>query len=160
MTGTREHLLPVRVYLEDTDAQGFVYHANYLRFFERARSEILDAAGYPMGDIAAGSHRFVVDELRIRFRAPARLGERLDIRTRVERSSGYRVIFRQEATKAADAATLATADVDVVSLDPNGTLQELPASLSAIWTAGGSGAPGRHLGRGPTAESVGGSKRP
>lgn len=138
MTEAREHLLSVRVYLEDTDAQGFVYHANYLRFFERARSEILDAAGYPMGDIAA-SHRFVVYEMRIRFRAPGRLGERLAIRTRVERSSGYRVVFRQEATRVADAATLATTDVDVVSLDPNGNLQELPASLSAIWTAGAGG---------------------
>jgi acyl-CoA thioester hydrolase len=136
MTGTREHLLSVRVYLEDTDAQGFVYHANYLRFFERARSEILDAAGYPMGDIAAGTHRFVVYETRIRFRAPARLGERLEIRTRVERSSGYRVVFHQEATRASDAATIATADVDVVSLDPSGNLQELPGSLSSLWTAG------------------------
>jgi len=80
--------------------------------------------------------RFVVYEMRIRFRAPARLGERLDIRTRVERSSGYHVVFHQEATRAADAATIATADVDVVSLDPNGNLQELPESLSAIWTAG------------------------
>jgi acyl-CoA thioesterase FadM len=67
-----------------------------------------------MGDIAAGSHRFVVYEIRIRFRAPARLGERLDIRTRVERSSGYRVVFHQEATRAADAATIASADVDAV----------------------------------------------
>ncbi|HEX9186207.1 MAG TPA: YbgC/FadM family acyl-CoA thioesterase [Vicinamibacteria bacterium] len=137
MTVAREHVLSVRVYLEDTDAQGFVYHASYLRFFERARSEVLDAAGYPMGDIAAGSHRFVVYEMRIRFRTPARLGERLGIRTRVARSSGYRVTFHQEATRALDAATLATAEVDVVSLDPNGKLQELPASLSAIWTAAG-----------------------
>jgi len=139
MTDAREHVLSVRVYLEDTDAQGFVYHANYLRFFERARSEILDAAGYPMGDIAAGSHRFVVYEMRIRFRTPARLGDRLDIRTRVERSSGYSVIFHQKATRAADAATLATADVDVVSLDPSGKLQEFPPSLSAIWTPGAGG---------------------
>ena len=64
------HVLPVRVYLEDTDAQGFVYHANYLRFFERARSEILDAAGYPMREIAEGSHRFVVYDMTIRFRTP------------------------------------------------------------------------------------------
>lgn len=139
MTDAREHVLSVRVYLEDTDAQGFVYHANYLRFFERARSEILDAAGYPMGDIAAGSHRFVVYEMRVRFRTPAHLGDRLDIRTRVERSSGYRLVFHQEATRAADAATLATADVDVVSLDPSGKLQELPPSLSAIWTVGAGG---------------------
>lgn len=129
------HVLPVRVYLEDTDAQGFVYHANYLRFFERARSEILDAAGYPMREIAEGSHRFVVYDMKIRFRTPARLGDRLEIRTRVERTSGYRVTFRHEATRAGDPTTLATADVDVVSLDASGKLQELPAALSAIWTA-------------------------
>ncbi len=128
-----EHVLPVRVYLEDTDAQGFVYHANYLRFFERARSEILDAAGYPMREIAEGSHRFVVYDMKIRFRTPARLGERLEIRTRAERTSGYRVTFRHEATRAGDPTTLASADVDVVALDGSGKLQELPDALSAIW---------------------------
>lgn len=135
MSESPQHVLPVRVYLEDTDAQGFVYHANYLRFFERARSEILDGAGYPMHEIAEGSHRFVVYDMKIRFRTPARLGERLEIRTGVERTSGYRVTFRQEATRAGDATTLATAEVDVVSLDASGKLQELPAALSAIWTA-------------------------
>lgn len=134
MAEAREHLLPLRVYLEDTDAQGFVYHASYLRFFERARSEILDAAGYPMRDLASGTHRFVVYEMRVRFRTPARLGDRLEIRTRVERTSGYRVTFRQEARRESDPATLATADVDVVSLDANGKLQELPASLSGVWS--------------------------
>ena len=135
MSESPQHVLPVRVYLEDTDAQGFVYPANYLRFFERARSEILDGAGYPMHEIAEGSHRFVVYDMKIRFRTPARLGERLEIRTGVERTSGYRVTFRQEATRAGDATTLATAEVDVVSLDASGKLQELPAALSAIWTA-------------------------
>jgi tol-pal system-associated acyl-CoA thioesterase len=129
MAIAREHVLPVRVYLEDTDAQGFVYHANYLRFFERARSEILDAAGYPMRDLADGTHRYVVYEMRIRFRTPARLGDRLEVRTRVERSSGYRVTFRQEAARAGDATTLASADVDVVALDAHGKLQELPPGL-------------------------------
>ncbi len=139
MPEPREHLLPVRVYLEDTDAQGFVYHANYLRFFERARSEILDASGYPMRDIAAGSHRFVVYEMRVRFRTPARLGDRLEIRTHVERSSGYRVTFRQEAREAGGATALASADVDVVSLDADGNLQELPPTLAAIWATGPQG---------------------
>ena len=129
MAIAREHVLPVRVYLEDTDAQGFAYHASYLRFFERARSEMLDAAGYPMRDIADGTHRYVVYEMRIRFRTPARLGDRLEVRTRVERSSGYRVTFHQEAARAGDATTLAAADVDVVALDANGKLQELPPEL-------------------------------
>ncbi len=133
MATTREHVLPVRVYLEDTDAQGLVYHANYLRFFERARSEILDAVGYPMYDIAGGSHRFVVYEMKIRYRQPARLGDRLEIRTQVRRSSGYRVTFRQEARKAGESAALVTADVEVVSLDQVGKLLELPAALSPLF---------------------------
>jgi acyl-CoA thioesterase FadM len=90
-----------------------------------------------MHEIAQGSHRFVVYEMRIRFRTPARLGERLEIRTGVERTSGYRVTFRQQATRAGGSTTLANADVDVVSLDASGMLQELPAELSPIWTAGG-----------------------
>ena len=129
MAIAREHVLPVRVYLEDTDAQGFAYHASYLRFFERARSEMLDAAGYPMRDVADGTHRYVVYEMRIRFRTPARLGDRLEVRTRVERSSGYRVTFHQEAARAGDATTLAAAEVDVVALDSKGKLQELPPEL-------------------------------
>ena len=136
MATTREHLLTVRVYLEDTDAQGFVYHASYLRFFERARSEILDSIGYPMRDIAEGSHRFVVYEMKIRYRQPARLGDRLEIKTQVQRSSGYRITFRQEATKAGESSALVTAEVEVVSLDARGELLELPPALSALFAPG------------------------
>jgi acyl-CoA thioester hydrolase len=132
MTPPSEHVLAVRVYLEDTDAQGSVYHASYLRFFERARSEILDASGYPMREIAEGSHRFVVYEIKVRYRQPARLGDRLEIRTRVQRSSGYRITFRQEATKAGESAPLVTADVEVVSVDEHGQLRELPPALMSL----------------------------
>jgi len=128
------HVLPVRVYLEDTDAQGLVYHASYLRFFERARSEILDSMGYPMRDIAGGSHRFVVYEMKIRYRQPARLGDRLEIRSQVQRSSGYRITFRQEAALAGETQPLVTAEVEVVSLDERGELLELPSTLVALLT--------------------------
>ncbi len=133
---TREHVLPVRVYLEDTDAQGFVYHASYLRFFERARSEILDSIGYPMRDIAEGSHRFVVYELKIRYRQPARLGDRLEVRSQLRRSSGYRITFRQEVAPAGSSQALVTAEVEVVSLDERGKLLELPSALSALFEPG------------------------
>jgi tol-pal system-associated acyl-CoA thioesterase len=132
LADTPAHLLSVRVYLEDTDAQGVVYHTNYLRFFERARSEILDSIGYPMRDIAEGSHRFVVYEMKIRYHRPAHLGDRLEIRTKVERSSGYRIIFRQEATFTGDSSPLVTAEVHVVSLDGRGELQELPAAMAVL----------------------------
>ena len=137
MADLREHILPVRVYLEDTDAQGFVYHASYLRFFERARSEILDSIGYPMREIAEGSHRFVVYEMKIRYHRPARLGDRLEIRTVVQRSSGYRITFLQQVTKDGEPATLVKAEVEVVSLDERGELLELPEALSVLWEARG-----------------------
>ncbi len=132
MTISNEHVLPVRVYLEDTDAQGIVYHANYLRFFERARSEILDAIGYPLRDIAEGSHRFVVYEIKVRYHRPARLGDRIDIKTQARRSSGYRITFRQQVTQAGESSPLVTAEVHVVSLDERGELRELPPELSAL----------------------------
>ncbi len=136
MATPREHQLSVRVYLEDTDAQGVVYHASYLRFFERARSEVLDAAGYAMRDIAFRSHRFVVYEMKLKFRAAARLGDHLVIRTLVERPSPYRMTFRQQATKTGEAAALVTAEVDVVALDAQGNILELPPELSVLWAAG------------------------
>jgi acyl-CoA thioester hydrolase len=136
MTGPTTHTLPIRAYLEDTDAQGFVYHASYLRFFERARSEILDSIGYPMRDIAEGSHRFVVYEMKIRYHKPARLGDRLEIKTEVQRSSGYRLTFRQQATRASESSALVRAEVEVVSLDAQGELLELPEALSVLWETG------------------------
>jgi tol-pal system-associated acyl-CoA thioesterase len=133
MTTPRERALPVRVYLEDTDAQGVVYHTSYLRFFERARSEILDSLGYPMREIAEGSHRFVVYEMKVRYHRPARLGDRLEIRTGVQRSSGYRITFQQRATLAEDSSVLVKAEIEVVCLDERGELLELPASLASLW---------------------------
>ena len=89
-----------------------------------------------MRDIAEGSHRFVVYEMKIRYRQPARLGDRLEIKTQVQRSSGYRITFRQEVTKAGESSALVTAEVEVVSLDARGELLELPPSLSALFGPG------------------------
>jgi acyl-CoA thioester hydrolase len=131
-TPPQVHEIAVRVYLEDTDAQGFVYHANYLRFFERARSEILDGIGYPMREIAEGSHRFVVYEIKLSYKRPARLGDWLRITSVAERTSGYRIVFRQEVRKDGEPAALVTAEVHVVSLDAQGELRELPAALTVL----------------------------
>jgi len=76
------HLFPVRVYFEDTDLSGVVYHANYLRWFERARSDMLrlleidQRAAYE-----AGAGAYAVSELTIRYLAPARLDDVVTIRT-------------------------------------------------------------------------------
>ncbi len=76
----REFHWPVRVYWEDTDAGGVVYHASYLRFLERARTEWLRAAGITQSTLAEQSGLvFVVSRMQLHFRAPARLDDELEI---------------------------------------------------------------------------------
>ena len=73
-----EHRFAVRVYYEDTDAGGVVYHANYLRFFERARTDMLGLLGADLGAaLAAGEGGYVVAEASLKFIRPAKLGDAL-----------------------------------------------------------------------------------
>jgi acyl-CoA thioester hydrolase len=123
----QDHVLEYRVYLEDTDAQGIVYHANYLRYFERGRSEIFEALGIPMDQVARPDCRLVVYETRIKFRRPAFLGDRIEVLTSVQRMSDYRLTFRQQIRRRGEEAALVSGEVDVVAIDQNGTLKELPA---------------------------------
>ncbi len=125
------HTLQFRVYLEDTDAQGIVYHANYLRYFERGRSEVLESMGVPMDQIARPDCRLVVYEARIKFRRPATLGDTIDVVSSMHKASDYRLTFRQQIILHGEDTVLVSGEVDVVALDQTGTLVELPAIFSA-----------------------------
>jgi len=84
MSINEEFSWPVRVYYEDTDAGGVVYHANYLRFMERARSEWLRDLGYPVDRIVEQEQRlFVLRSLQMKFLRPAKLGELLQVSARI-----------------------------------------------------------------------------
>ena len=77
---------PVRVYYEDTDAQGVVYYANYFRFLERARTEWLRSLGVDMVALMDEERRiFVVAEVQVRFAAPARLNDQLIVTARLKK---------------------------------------------------------------------------
>jgi tol-pal system-associated acyl-CoA thioesterase len=127
---TKQHVLEFRVYLEDTDAQGIVYYANYLRFFERGRSEILESLRIPMDLVVQPDCRLVVHEVRVKFRRPARLGDRLEVLTSMLRASEYRLTFRQQVKRRGEDEALVSGEVDVVAIDQDGTLKELPAVFS------------------------------
>jgi acyl-CoA thioester hydrolase len=127
---TKEHRLEFRVYLEDTDAQGIVYYANYLRYFERGRSEILESLGIPMDQVARPDCRLVAYEARIKFRRPAFLGNTIEVLTSMQRTSEYRLIFRQQIRRRGENEALVSGEVDVVAIDQDGTLKELPAIFS------------------------------
>ncbi len=94
----REFQWPLRVYYEDTDTGGVVYYANYLKFFERARSEWLRSAGIAQQLLTEQEHvMFVVKNATIDYHLPAKLDDQLEISVRVEKLGKASVNFYQEA---------------------------------------------------------------
>ena len=91
-----EHRLDIRIYFEDTDAGGIVYHANYLRYAERARSEALRSLGVPHAQMVEVHDRmFVVRHAEIDYERPARLDDLITVATRVRRVSAATVTLDQ-----------------------------------------------------------------
>ncbi|MNH53395.1 Acyl-CoA thioester hydrolase YbgC [compost metagenome] len=115
-----DHLLPVRVYYEDTDFTGLVYHANYVRYFERGRSDFLRLAGVGHVELLEQDEplAFVVSDLAIRYVKPARIDDALVVRTRYEAIKGPRLIIRQTVER--DGEVLCRADVVAVCIHLDG----------------------------------------
>ena len=109
---------PIRVYYEDTDAAGIVYYANYLRFMERARTEWLEALGFPLAAFE-DEHRvaFVVHRAEIDFLAPARLNDRLDVSVGALDHGASRLVVAQRVLR--EAATLVRARITLACVDPH-----------------------------------------
>ncbi len=91
-----DHSFAVTVYYEDTDMGGIVYHANYLKYIERARSDWVRGLGLDQLALREAGTVFAVRRIESDFLAPARLDERLDVRTGILRSSGARLLLAQE----------------------------------------------------------------
>ena len=127
----KEHQLSVKVYLEDTDAFGIVYHSNYLKYCERARTDLLAECGYSLGEMQKQGCLFVVFDMHLRFRQPAKLHDELEVRSRAERGSDYRVTFTHEVTKRGGTAPIFMAEATVVTIDQDGQLCPLPEDLLA-----------------------------
>jgi tol-pal system-associated acyl-CoA thioesterase len=121
--------LAIKVYLEDTDAQGIVYHANYLKFFERARSELLETSARTSPGQIGAERRYVVHEMRLKYLRPALLGDRLEVHSTARRASEFRLQFEQRVVRAGEEQTLVSAQVDLVCVNAAGDLIELPEHL-------------------------------
>ena len=108
---------PVRVYLEDTDAGGVVYHARYLNFFERARTEMLRHLGVTSSLLKAEHGLiWVVLDMQLAFRRAARLDDELMVTCELLWARGVRQGFRQEMTRRPDGALVATAELTLCML--------------------------------------------
>lgn len=127
-----EHHFVLRVYFEDTDLTGVVYHANYLRFMERARSDMLVAAGIDQrAAFESGEGAYAVRGLRIDYRAPARLGEELRVASRLMSLRPAAVVIQQRVMRGE--TILAEAEVEAAFVSPSGRPRRQPAEWVAAF---------------------------
>ena len=108
--------IPVRVYIEDTDAGGIVFYGNYLKFFERARTDFLRSIGIEQSQTIQDNLIFVVRHVSVGYQELARLDDSLGISCAVKSLRRTRVIFEQEARRQSDGALLVHAEVEVVAV--------------------------------------------
>lgn len=134
LTNTSEnnfHDFQVRVYVADTDFSGVVYHARYLEFFERGRSEFLRDTGFNNKMLAAGVEGeklfFVVRHMEINFSRPAQIDQLLTIKTRIHRIQGARFFMEQRIFH--EDMMLVTANVEIALINEGGKPRRLPKGL-------------------------------
>lgn len=121
------HRFPVRIYYEDTDFSGNVYHAAYLKFFERARTEFLRDLGIHHSELADQGLAFAVRSMQIDFIAAARIDDMLDVLTEVVSASGARLVLKQTIVR--DENVLTTAQLTVAAIKTSGGAARLPLTL-------------------------------
>jgi acyl-CoA thioester hydrolase len=136
-TDSKPHIHRVQIYYEDTDFSGLVYHANYLRYFERAREHLIGVAElvrlWNEEDVG-----FVVYKAEMTFKQGARHGDTLEIRTTVHAESPYRAIFQQNVWRPEGEAPMVVGSVQLTCTNREGKLVKLPASVYGLLAAHGS----------------------
>jgi len=131
------HVLPIRIYFEDTDFSGVVYHASYVRFLERGRTEYVRLLGVHHAALDAGetgeSLAFAVHRLEIEFRRPARIDDVVEVVTRPKEIRGARIILSQQVMRGEE--RLVDATVTVVLVNRAGRPCRIPDALAERFAA-------------------------
>jgi len=121
----RTHHFALRVYFEDTDVAGIVYYANYLKYMERARSDMLRAAGIDQrAALEGGQGVYVVAEAHIRYRRPARLDDELLVLSEVEAVRAASCLIHQRVMRGVE--LIADANITAAFLSPEGRPKRQP----------------------------------
>lgn len=128
----REHQLPVRIYYEDTDFSGIVYHANYLRYLERGRSDFFRLAGISHTELAQQDTAFAIIRMELDFKRSARIDDALLVRTTYDRVEGARLFVTQRITRGEDVVLEAKGVAVCISLSgrPRRPTPEMLTKLS------------------------------
>ncbi|MEZ2132110.1 MULTISPECIES: tol-pal system-associated acyl-CoA thioesterase [unclassified Sinorhizobium] len=125
------HRLMQRVYYEDTDFSGLVYHARYLHFLERGRTDYLRCLGVEQRELITADEEglvFVVHRMEIDFRSPARMDDILEIRTVTEKAGGAKMVLSQEIRRGD--TPLIAAKVIIAVINAKGRPRRLPEALA------------------------------
>lgn len=122
-----QYHFPVRIYYEDTDFSGNVYHAAYLKFFERGRTEFLRARGIHHAELAEQGIAFAVRSMSIAFDGAAHIDDLLTVTTEVQAMTGARLTLRQTILRGEDVLT--QAEVMVVAIKTSGGAARMPKAL-------------------------------
>lgn len=110
--------IPVRIYYEDTDAAGVVYYANYLKFFERCRTEWMRTIGHGQSDLARDEGViFVVRAVSCEYLRPARLDDQLTVGLEVEKLGRAQVVFRQHVRRGEEELVTGTVQIVCVNVE-------------------------------------------
>lgn len=127
-----------RVYYEDTDAGGVVYYVNYLKFMERARTERLRALGFVQSQLAGENLLFVVHSAQVRYLAPARLDDELEVSAEVTELNRASLVFRQQVRRVGDAVLLCEGQVTVACVRADSFKpRAIPEALRAAFAGAG-----------------------
>jgi acyl-CoA thioester hydrolase len=124
--------MQVRVYYEDTDAGGVVYHSNYLNYFERGRTEYLRERGLSVADMARRGYVFPVVHLEIDYRSPALHDDLLKIETEVLEIGKTSFVIGQQVIRVIDGKLLADGKVKLVCVGPGMKAKRLPEELLRV----------------------------
>ena len=136
MSSGQAFSIPVRIYIEDTDAGGIVFYANYLKFFERSRTEFIRALGYELRRGLERDINYVVHSVSLRYHKPARLDDLVHVHTRVKKVARTYLEFDQWVSDG-DGQCLVNADVKVACVclrtgRPRGFPEEFSQKLSSV----------------------------
>ncbi len=121
--GPYEHEIPIRVRYCETDAMGFLHHANFLCFFEMGRTELFRAQGGDYRKMEEGGHFFVVVEMNVKYRVPARFDDLLSLRTRVVRVTPAKLEHEYKLTR--DGVIIAEAQSILACVDRQGRVRRI-----------------------------------